>query len=105
MFNILHIFKAPDLRKKVVVVLLLLAAFRLLAAIPIPGVNTSELEAFFASSRLLGFLNIFSGGGLSNLSLVMLGIGPYITAVIVMQLLMIVFPRLKEVYYFRATVF
>jgi len=99
MFNILHIFKAPDLRKKVVVVLLLLAAFRLLAAIPIPGVNTSELEAFFASSRLLGFLNIFSGGGLSNLSLVMLGIGPYITAVIVMQLLMIVFPRLKEVYY------
>ncbi len=99
MFNILHIFKAPDLRKKVLTVLLLLAAFRLLAAIPIPGVNTSELEAFFASSRLLGFLNIFSGGGLSNLSLVMLGIGPYITAVIVMQLLMIVFPRLKEVYY------
>ncbi len=97
--NILQVFKIPDLRKKVLSVIALLGVFRLLAAIPIPGIDAQALAQFFASNKLFGFLNIFSGGGLSRLSLVMLGVGPYITAVIVMQLLMMIFPKLKEAYY------
>jgi len=99
MNKLLQIFKIPDLRKKVLIVLGLLAVFRLLAAIPIPGVNLLRLQEFFASNQLFTFLNIFSGGGLSNLSVVMLGVGPYITAVIIMQLLTIIFPKLKKAYY------
>ncbi len=99
MSKLLQIFKIPDLRKKVLIVLGLLAVFRLLATIPIPGVNLLRLQEFFASNQLFTFLNIFSGGGLSNLSVVMLGVGPYITAVIIMQLLTIIFPKLKKAYY------
>jgi len=99
MSKLLQIFKIPDLRKKVLIVLGLLAVFRLLATIPIPGVNLLRLQEFFASNQLFSFLNIFSGGGLSNLSVVMLGVGPYITAVIIMQLLTIIFPKLKKAYY------
>lgn len=72
-----------------------LVLFRALAAIPIPGVDVLRLEQFFSSNQFLGFLNIFSGGGLSSLSIVMLGVGPYITASIIMQLLTFVFPSLK----------
>ena len=95
----LQIFKIPDLRKKVIMVLLLLVAFRVLAAVPIPGIDAARLQQFFASSQLFGLLNIFSGGGLQNLSIVMLGVGPYITASIILQLLTIIFPRLKKAYY------
>ena len=97
--KILQVFKIPDLRKKVLMVLFLLLVFRVFAAIPIPGIDTLRLQEFFSSSNLLGFLNIFSGGGLSNLSLVMLGVAPYITATIIMQLLTIIFPKLKQYYY------
>jgi preprotein translocase subunit SecY len=76
-----------------------LLVFRVLAAIPIPDVDLSRLKNFFASNQLFGFLNVFSGGGLSNLSIVMLAVGPYITATIIMQLLTMIFPRLKEIYY------
>ncbi|MFA6407493.1 MAG: preprotein translocase subunit SecY [Candidatus Paceibacterota bacterium] len=99
MNKLLLIFKSPDLRKKVLMVLLLLFVFRLLAAIPIPGIDASKLQQFFSSNQLFGFLNIFSGGGLSNLSIMMLGVGPYITATIIMQLLTIIFPNLKKAYY------
>jgi preprotein translocase subunit SecY len=99
MRRILQIFKIPDLRKKVFLVLGLLAAFRLLAAIPIPGVDLAQLEAFFRSNQLFGFLNIFSGGGLANLSVAMLGVGPYITATIIMQLFTIIFPKFKRLYF------
>ncbi len=84
---------------KILKVLFLLFIFRLLAAIPIPGVNAAELRQFFAGNQLLGFLDIFSGGGLSNLSIVMLGVSPYITATIIMQLLTMLFPKLKAMYY------
>ena len=94
-----QIFKIRDLRNKVIIVLGLLIAFRLLAAIPIPGVNAEKLQAFFNSSQLLGFLNVFSGGGLVNLSVAMLGVGPYITATIIMQLLTIILPKFKAMYY------
>lgn len=94
-----QIFRVKDLRNKILIVAGLLAAYRLLAAVPIPGVDAVRLQNYFNSNQLLGFLNFFSGGGLSNLSVVMLGVGPYITATIIMQLLTIIFPRLKEMYY------
>src|SRR5690242_8576714 len=99
MNRFLQIFRVKDLRKKIAIVAGLLVAYRLLAAIPIPGIDASRLQEYFNSNQLLGFLNLFSGGGLSNLSIVMLGVGPYITATIIMQLLTIVFPRFKEMYY------
>ncbi|MDP2598396.1 MAG: preprotein translocase subunit SecY [Candidatus Liptonbacteria bacterium] len=99
MNKFLQIFKAKDLRNKVLIVIAILAAYRLLAAIPIPGVDASKLQNYFNSNQLLGFLNFFSGGGLVNLSVVMLGVGPYITATIIMQLLTIVFPKFKQMYY------
>mgnify|MGYP001563556022 FL=1 len=99
MNRLLQIFRIKDLRMKVFVVVGLLIAFRFLAAIPIPGVDADRLRNFFGSNQLLGFLNLFSGGGLSNLSVAMLGVGPYITATIVMQLLTIIFPKFKQMYY------
>jgi preprotein translocase subunit SecY len=75
-----------------------LIVFRFLAAIPIPGINPAELQQFFSNNQFLGLLNIFSGGGLSNLSIVMLGVAPYITASIIMQLATIIFPALKSMY-------
>ncbi len=94
--KIIQIWKLPDLRKKIIMVLLLLAVTRVLAAIPIPGVNVGALRQFFSSNQLFGLLDIFSGGGLSNFSIAMLGVGPYITASIILQLLAILIPKLGE---------
>jgi len=99
MNRFLQIFKVPELRNKVLIVAGLLVAYRVLAAIPIPGVDAVKLANYFNSNQLLGFLNFFSGGGLATLSVVMLGVGPYITSTIVMQLLTIIFPKMKEMYY------
>lgn len=97
MFNrLIQIWKLTDLRNKILMVLLLLALTRLLAAIPIPGVNVAALKQFFSQNQLFGLLDIFSGGGLSNLSIAMLGVGPFITASIIMQLLAIIIPKLGE---------
>ena len=92
------IFTDPDLRKKILFVLLALAIFRAGAAIPIPGVDQERLAAFFGGNQFFGLLNVFSGGAMDNLSIMMLGVGPYITASIIMQLLTMIFPRLKEIY-------
>jgi preprotein translocase subunit SecY len=86
------------LRNRILFVLAALVVFRLLAAIPIPGINATQLSAFLNNNQFLGLLNVFSGGGFSNLSIVMLGVGPYITASIVMQLMTILIPSLKEMY-------
>jgi preprotein translocase subunit SecY len=75
-----------------------LVVFRLMATIPLPGIDQAQLDAFFANSNLLGFLNVFSGGGLSNLSIMMLGVAPYITASIIMQLGTVIAPPLKAMY-------
>src|SRR3972149_6069523 len=93
------IFKDKILRERIFFVFIILALFRLLAVIPIPGIDTFRLEQFFSNNQFLGLLNIFSGGGLSNLSIVMLGVGPYITASIIMQLLTIMVPSLKALYH------
>lgn len=92
------IFTDKDLLGKLGFVLAALVAFRFLATIPVPGIDTAQLEQFFSNNQFLGLLNIFSGGGLANLSIVMLGVGPYITASIIMQLLTIIFPQLKAMY-------
>ncbi len=86
------------LRKRVLFVLAALAVFRLLANIPIPGIDPVALERTINNNQLLGAFNILSGGGLSHLSIIMLGVGPYITASIIMQLLTIMVPRLKAMY-------
>lgn len=99
MNRFLQIFRVKEVRNKVLIVLGLLAAYRVLAAIPIPGVDALKLQAFFNQNQFFGFLNLFSGGGLATLSVAMLGVGPYITATIIMQLLTIIFPRMKELYY------
>jgi preprotein translocase subunit SecY len=96
--KVFAIFKAKDIRKKIVFVLLMMVIFRLAASIPIPGIDAQRLSAFFNSNQFLGLMNIFTGGALQRLSIVMLGIGPYITGLIIMQLLTMVFPRLEEMY-------
>lgn len=69
-----------------------------MANIPIPGVDIANLKAFFEQFQVFGILNIFTGGALERLSIVMLGLGPYITAIIIMQLLTLIFPRLEQLY-------
>ncbi len=96
--KISHVFRDKGLRKRILFVAFILVAFRLLTAIPIPGIDTVRLASLFENSQFFGLLNLFSGGGLSNLSIVMLGVGPYITASIIMQLLTIMSPRLKALY-------
>jgi preprotein translocase subunit SecY len=86
------------LRNRILFVAGALAVFRLLAAIPIPGVNRYELQNFFQNNQFFGLLNVFSGGGYSKLSLVMLGVAPYITGSIIMQLATIIFPQVKAMY-------
>lgn len=92
------IFSEPAIRNRILFVLGALVIFRLLASIPIPGVDQGVLEQFFTDNQFLGLLNIFSGGGLANLSIVMLGVGPFITASIIMQLLTVMSPKLKSLY-------
>jgi len=99
MNHLIQIFKVKDLRNKILFVAGILIVYRILSAIPIPGVDAGKLQNYFNSNQLLGFLNFFSGGGLSNLSVVMLGVGPYITATIIMQLLTMIFPKFKALYY------
>ncbi len=93
------IWSDKSLRNKVLFVLFALIVFRLLSAIPIPSIDTQALESFLSNNQFFGILNIFSGGGLSNLSIIMLGVGPYITGSIIMQLLTIMIPALKRLYH------
>jgi preprotein translocase subunit SecY len=88
----------PALRNRLLFVAGALAVTRVLSAIPIPGIDAAQLSLFLANNQFFGLLNLFSGGGLANLSLVMLGVGPYITASIVMQLMTMMSPKLKAMY-------
>jgi preprotein translocase subunit SecY len=94
-----QIFKIREIRNKILFILGLLLVFRLLATIPVPGVDAARLKDLLGSNQLFGFLNLFSGGALSNLSIAMLGVAPYITSTIIMQLLTMIFPKLKQMYY------
>jgi len=92
------IFSDSVLRRRILFTLGILALTRVLTVVPLPGVDTLRLQSLFASSEFLSLLNLFSGGGLSNLSIVMLGVGPYITASIVMQLMTVMVPKFKQLY-------
>src|SRR3954447_16747563 len=97
--TILSAFRVPEIRKKLAFTALLLALYRLGAYIPVPGVNPAALDAIqsnYAGSNILGFLNLFSGGGLSRIAIFALGIMPYITASIILQLLTVVSPSLEK---------
>ncbi|PJE74444.1 MAG: preprotein translocase subunit SecY [Candidatus Taylorbacteria bacterium CG10_big_fil_rev_8_21_14_0_10_41_48] len=96
--KISFVFRDKQLRRRIFFVVLALAVTRLLTTLPIPGIDPVRLASLFENSQFLGLLNLFSGGGLSNLSIVMLGVGPYITASIIMQLLTIMSPKLKAMY-------
>ncbi len=86
----------PEIRKRILFALFVIVIFRVLAHVPMPGVDTSLISTFLQGNALLGLLNIFSGGGLSNFSVITLGLNPYINASIILQLLTMVLPKLEE---------
>ena len=86
----------PELKKKLLFTAAILLAFRFFAHIPLPSVDLQQLRQLFASNQFLSLLNVFSGGTLSNFSVLAVGINPYITASIVMQLGGMVVPKIKE---------
>jgi len=96
--RLIQIFKIRDLRNKILFVLGIFVIFRIMANIPIPGIDVQRMREFFEANQLFGLLNLFTGGALDNLSIVMLGLGPYITSVIILQLLTMIFPQLEKLY-------
>src|SRR5690606_6864383 len=95
---IANVFRIPDLRRRIGFTLAMLAVYRLGGHIPTPGVNTAEMQQMFeqASGTALGFIDLFSGGQLAQLTIFALGIMPYITASIILQLMTIVVPTLAK---------
>jgi preprotein translocase subunit SecY len=85
-----------DIRNKILFVLFILVVYRLIAHIPIPGVNVENLKNTLQNNQILGLINLFSGGSIQNFSVIMLGVGPYITASIILQLLTMIIPSLEE---------
>jgi preprotein translocase subunit SecY len=96
--KITQIFKVRELRNKLLFIVGIFVVFRLVATIPLPGVDVEQLKQLFEGNQFLGLMNIFSGGGLSNISIVLLGVGPYITSSIIMQLTTMIIPRMEQLY-------
>ena len=96
--KVIQIFKLKDLRGKIIFVLAVFGIFRLMANIPVPGISAEKMREFFEGNQIFGLMNLFTGGALDKLSIVMLGLGPYITGVIIMQLLTMIFPQLEKMY-------
>lgn len=94
--KIRQIIQIRDLRNSLLFVMGMLIIFRIAAHIPVPGANIANLKDFFSQNEMLGMLNILSGGAMKNFSIVAMGVAPYITASIIMQLLTMVIPRLEE---------
>ncbi len=92
-------FTDPVLLKKFIAVIIGLLLFRLLAAVPVPQIDAATIGALLYQNQLLGVFNIFSGGGLSNFSIAMLGVFPYITVAIIVQLLTVVSPKIHSLYH------
>lgn len=93
-----QIWAVSELREKMLFILAMLVVYRFAANIPLPGVDVLALRQMFEGNQLLGLLNLFSGGGLSNISVVLLGVAPYITASIIMQLMTMISPQLEKLY-------
>ena len=96
--KILFLFRNKELRNKFLFVIFLFVVFRLAANVPIPGIGAENLRKMFDQNQVFGLLNLFTGGALSNFSIVLLGLGPYITATIILQLLTMIFPFLEKLY-------
>jgi preprotein translocase subunit SecY len=88
--------RSPDIRRKILITVLILFVFRLVAHIPAAGIDRTSLQALFSGSALLSLLDVFSGGTLANFSIMALGLNPYINASIIFQLLTFVIPSLEE---------
>lgn len=95
--KLVQIWKIKDLRQNIIFVMVMLVIFRIAAHIPIPAVDLKALKEFFAANQLLGIMNILSGGGMENFSVVAMGVAPYITASIIFQLLIMIIPHLEEI--------
>ena len=93
--KLVQIWKIKDLRNSILFVLAMLVIFRIAAHIPLPGVNLENLKQFFSNNQLLGMINVLSGSGMENFSIVLMGVAPYITASIIMQLLTMIIPKLE----------
>jgi len=99
MFNkLIGVLKSKDLRNKILFVLGVFLVFRIMANIPVPGIDILRIQEFFARNEAFGLLNLFTGGALDRVSIVMLGLGPYITATIIFQLLTLIFPQIEKMY-------
>lgn len=96
--KLIQIFKIKDIRDKIFFVLGVFVVFRLMANIPIPGIDEVNLQNFLNQFQSFQLLGAFTGGSLDNMSIVMLGLGPYITAIIIFQLLTMIFPALERLY-------
>ncbi len=96
--RIKQIFTVKELKNKILFILFILIIFRLFAHVPVPGVDPMRLKEFFSRNQFFGLLNVFTGGGMATMSIMMLGVGPYVTASIIMQLMMVIFPQLEKWY-------
>jgi preprotein translocase subunit SecY len=96
--KVLKIFQIPDLRKKILFVLGAFAVFRFMANIPMPGFDAERMQELFSRFQMFQFADLLIGGTLDQFSIVMLGLGPYITSVIVIQLLTLIWPKLQKMY-------
>src|SRR3990172_6440301 len=92
----IKLFRYPEVRKKIIFTLAIIVIFRLLAHVPVPGVDVATIRSFLSGNALFGMFDLFSGGGFQNFSIVTLGLGPYINASIIMQLLTVMVPSLEE---------
>jgi len=95
---LIDVFKIKDLRKKVLFIFFIFAVFRILANIPVPGIDAQKLKQFFEQFKMLGLLNVFTGGTLERFSIAMLGLGPYVISSVILQLLTMIFPSLEKMY-------
>ena len=90
-------FRIPDLRQKILFTAAMLVVFRFIDNVPVPGVDLEALQSLFETNQLIGMLDLFSGGALSSFSIAAMGVYPYITAQIIVQLMVPVIPRLQEI--------
>ncbi len=93
---LVNAFRAPDIRRRLLFILGMLVIVRMLANVPVPGIDRQALEGVIGANSFLQLLNLFSGGGLENFSIIALGVNPYINASIIMQLMTGVVPRLQQ---------
>src|SRR6056300_1450442 len=96
MQKLLQTFKNQSLRKKIMFTLLIIVVYRFLAQISIPGIDLVALKAIFDQNQYLSLFSLLTGGSAENFSIVLMGLGPYINASIIVQLLTVIWPKLEE---------